>query len=111
MIIFGWGKTTYKKFGPTLAATCANCKNDTWYHLLRHRLWFTLFFIPLIPYSSKHLLLCQVCSQGIKLTGDKIGQAKRLNELTQKLFNKEISASEYQFEAKNVKLLASVGDG
>jgi hypothetical protein len=105
MIIFGWGKATNLQYGPTLGVTCPNCNNETWYHLLRRRLWFTLFFIPVIPYSSEYLLLCQVCSQGIKLTGDKIEKAKRLNELTQKLLNKEMSASEYQFETKNIKLL------
>jgi hypothetical protein len=106
MIIFGWGHTSSKHYGPTLAITCPNCNNDTWYHLVRHRTWFTLFFIPVIPYSSRHLLLCQVCSQQIKMTGDKLEKAKRLSELTRELFDKKISASEYQFEANNMQLLA-----
>lgn len=30
-------------------------------HLHRIRTWFTLFFIPIIPYSAKRLVLCDKC--------------------------------------------------
>ena len=62
MIIFGWGHRTTNDFGPTLALNCPNCKNDSWWHLVSYKTWFTLFFIPVIPYESEHLLLCEICS-------------------------------------------------
>ena len=72
MIIFGWGKVTNKKYGPTMVTKCPNCHNETWLQLYMYRKWFTLFFIPVIPYSTNHLLLCEVCSQGVELKGEKI---------------------------------------
>ena len=106
MIIFGWGKATNKQYGPTLALTCPNCNNDTWYHLLRHRLWLTLFFIPVIPYSSNHYLICPVCSKEMKLTRDQVDKARQMNALTGRLLEKEITESQYQFETKAIELFA-----
>jgi hypothetical protein len=106
MIIFGWGKVTHNNYGPTMATKCPNCNNDTWLQLRRYRKWFTLFFIPVIPYSSKHLLLCEVCSQGLELKGEKIQSAKQLNELTQGLLSQTISKDEYWGKANKIELLA-----
>ena len=106
MIIYGWGRVTTKEYGPTMAVECPNCDNDTWLHLYRQRKWFTLFFIPVIPYSSKHLLLCEVCSQGIELKGDQIQRAKQMNELTQGLFNESFSKDEYWKQADRIEIFA-----
>ena len=106
MIIFGWGHGTKKNYGATLAITCPNCKNKTWLQLSRNRKWFTLFFIPVIPYSTKHLLCCDVCSHGVILNGEKVQKAKQLNELTKKFFNEEIAKDKYWNEADKIKLLA-----
>jgi hypothetical protein len=106
MIIFGWGKVTHKDYGATMATKCPNCSNDTWLQLTRYRKWFTLFFIPVVPYSSKHLLLCEVCSQGVELKGDKIQSAKQLNELTQGFFSERITKDEYWGKANQIELFA-----
>jgi hypothetical protein len=106
MILFGWGHGTNKNYGATLAITCPNCKNETWLQLSRSRKWFTLFFIPVIPYSTKHLLLCEVCSHGVELNGEKVLRAKQLNGLTQDLFNEEIPEDQYWSEAKKIEILA-----
>ncbi|MGD9365098.1 MAG: zinc-ribbon domain-containing protein [Desulfobacteraceae bacterium] len=106
MIIFGWGRVTNKNYGPTIATNCPNCNNDTWLQLYRCRTWFTLFFIPVFPYSKKHLLLCDVCSQGVELKGEQIQRAKQMNELTQGLFNETISKNEYWSKADKIELFA-----
>lgn len=103
--LFGWGHRTNKDFGPTLLTKCPNCSNNAAWHLLRTRAWFTLFFIPVIPYESKHVLLCEVCSQGIELHGDQIEQAKQLNELTLMLLNEQMTQEEYVRRAGDLKLL------
>jgi ribosomal protein S27E len=90
-----------------MATKCPNCHNDTWLQLCRHRKWFTLFFIPVIFYSSKHLLMCEVCSRGVELKGEKIKRAKQMNELTQRLFGETITKDEYWAKAKEIELLAA----
>jgi len=96
MILFGWGKRTVKNFGNTAPLHCSNCNNDTFYSLHRVKTWFTLFFIPVIPYSIKHLLLCNICGKGMQLKGNKIQEAKELTRMTKQFNNKELTKEEYQ---------------
>jgi len=105
MIIFGWGRVTSKKYGPTMVTKCPNCHNDIWLQLYRYREWFTLFFIPVFPYSSKYLLLCDVCSKGVQLKGEHLQRAKQMNILTNELFKETISKDEYWTRAKKIELL------
>jgi hypothetical protein len=106
MIIFGWGRVTNKNFGPTMATNCPNCHNDVWLQLHKYSKWLTLFFIPVLPYSSEHLLLCDVCSQGVKLKEKQIQRAKQMNELTQGLFDETISKDEYWSRVDKIELLS-----
>jgi hypothetical protein len=106
MIILGWGRVTKKQYGPTMAIQCPNCGNDTWLQLYRYRKWFTLFFIPVFPYSSTHSLSCSVCSQGVELNGEQVRRAKHLNALTLGLFNEEISKEDYWTKAGKIEVLA-----
>lgn len=76
MIIFGWGRKTIKKYGPVGVYLCPNCHNNSAFMLVRVTTWFTLFFIPLIPYSPEHLLLCSICSKGSRLDKDQFAQYK-----------------------------------
>ena len=103
--LFGWGHRTTNEQGPTLPVKCPNCNNDTWYHLLSYRTWFTLFFIPIFPYESKNLLLCPICSSGIELSGEMVEKARRLNQAALQLNNNEIDGDEYTRIAAEVKLL------
>jgi hypothetical protein len=59
-----------------------------------------------IPYSSKHFLLCEVCSQGVELKGDKIQSGKELNELTQGFISETITKDEYWGKANQIELFA-----
>lgn len=56
--IFGWGKTTVTDYGSLNASYCGNCNNMSSKHLIKIRKWFTLFFIPVIPYESNYQILC-----------------------------------------------------
>ena len=96
-IIFGWNHPTSKNHGPTLPMKCPHCGNDVFFHLLHERRWFTLFFIPVIPYHSKHYLLCEICSNGYEVEPDQVTKTKELNLATLALLDK--AASEDQCRA------------
>lgn len=78
IVIFGWGHRTTKELGQKTLMYCPNCRNDRWWHLISYKTWFTLFFIPVIPYESKHLLYCGLCSHGVEIKRNKINEAKEL---------------------------------
>ncbi len=94
-ILFGWGKKTTKDYGETYPIKCSNCNNDIYSKLVNIKTWFTLFFIPIIPYSSKYYLLCNICSSGIELKGESVEKAKSLNNSTKSYFDKNISKEKY----------------
>ena len=82
-IIWGWGKKTIKKYGQDIEQyACGNCGNAIFYELFKVRTWFTLFFIPMIPYSTKYLYLCPICQKGYEL------QKEAFNEKLQNMQNK-----------------------
>ena len=59
MIIFGY-KSRPKVSGQFLQR-CKQCKRKTIYGLVTVTQWFTLYFIPLIPFSSKSFAICGAC--------------------------------------------------
>jgi hypothetical protein len=67
MIIYGWGRRTTKDEGPSRTYVCNNCRNTNRFRLITVKKWFTLFFIPVFPYSSDHVELCPICKQGRKI--------------------------------------------
>jgi len=96
MIIFGWGHQTTKNFGPTFKNHCGHCNNDEYFALNRIMTWFTLFFIPVIPYSIKYFLSCPICQYGLVLNDEQIGKIKPVAEANQSLIDGKITEQEYQ---------------
>lgn len=82
MIIFGWGFRTSKSYGPVRKIQCNNCNNETSWHLQKTTRWFTLFFIPVIPYKTNYLLVCPVCRSYLEL--QKV-EFQKLRELIENL--------------------------
>lgn len=104
MILFGWGHCTKKNHGATLPITCPNCNNQTVYELVNMKEWFTLFFIPIIPYKSKHYLLCNICSQGLALKAQQVEKAKRMSRLCKSLAVGQITEEVFAKEMSNISL-------
>jgi hypothetical protein len=95
VIIFGWGRRTFHHAGPVLYQWCRNCSNSNWFYLVAVRRWLTLFFIPVIPYERRHMLICPVCNRGMNLSGAELQRAKSLNQLALQFTNNEINGDEY----------------
>ncbi|KAJ7074267.1 hypothetical protein C8F01DRAFT_14739 [Mycena amicta] len=49
-----------KPEGDPTARICPNCHNASVFSAKKTE-WFTLFFVPLVPFSSKHVWLCHIC--------------------------------------------------
>ena len=99
MIIFGFGGGRPKDRGPVIPARCPNCGNENYLRHVSSTRWFSLFFIPLIPYSTKHFLLCPVCTQGRSLTRDQAAKAQEMAEWTQRYRAGEVTHEQYAARA------------
>ncbi len=109
MIIFGWGNRHIKDFGSTLIQTCSICSQENYFHLVRVRDWFDLFFIPVFPYNTEYHLMCPRCEGAYKLEDEEqIETLKDMAELIENFNEKEITKKEAQKEyEKLVKKLSS----
>lgn len=68
MIVLFGSKVFKKSLGHSKELIhCEECKYSTHWAYLRCRTWFTLYYIPLIPYSSKKVFCCPECGYGIKV--------------------------------------------
>lgn len=76
MIIFGWGKTTKKFLGGVMIKSCDYCNTESAWQLTVVRTWFTLFFIPIIPYSKMSCIMCPKCGSYIKITQEQFDDLK-----------------------------------
>jgi len=76
IVIFGFGKTTKRKFGLLHDKKCKFCQDGNEYELLRIITWFTLFFLPIIPYKFRYYLVCSNCERGFEITKDQFNSIK-----------------------------------
>lgn len=68
MIIFGFGDRKSQELGRIGPINCPRCNNTSPFVVHQERAYFSLFFIPLIPYSTKFLLSCPVCREARQIT-------------------------------------------
>lgn len=67
MIIWGFGKVTRSYKGAVFSRRCNYCNQDQLWQLCVMRTWFTLFFIPIIPYKTTYCIICPNCKSFIQI--------------------------------------------
>jgi len=65
VIIFGTRGTA--KLLAVLFYACAVCRHEAAQRLVQHRRWFTLFFVPVFPFSTKRVITCAYCGAGTEI--------------------------------------------
>lgn len=89
MLFLGFGKRTYKVKGETQAQKCKKCSHERPFKIVEEKRWFTLFFIPLIPYKKRNLVVCSLCGAGYETNGEVTYIEKDVESEAQKQINKE----------------------
>src|SRR6185436_3496073 len=82
MIVFGWGGAKPKDKGGVAPVQCPHCNNRVLLRYVHATSWFSLFWIPLIPYNPQHMLLCPICTQGIKVTKAQLAAVETMIQST-----------------------------
>jgi len=62
-MIYGWGKQTKKLLGDAATCTCGQTPQ-----YLKITTWFTLMFIPMIPYKREYYVQCSACGKTYSIT-------------------------------------------
>lgn len=68
--IFGFGRKMVKRFGRLGGEKCQRCNNITQKELIKITTWFTLFFIPIIPYKTQYVIGCPICGNSAEVGKD-----------------------------------------
>lgn len=71
MIIFGW-RATIKLIVAIPQSTGYCCSTESAKRVVRRKKWFTIFFIPIIPYSTKYYMECVACGKTTKVSLDEM---------------------------------------
>jgi len=104
MVIFGWGFQTTKNIGPVFQIKCPHCNNEKFWLVDRIITWFTLFFVPIVPYSFKHFLKCSICEHGLVLNSKQSEKIKELAKINQMLLEGTITDVEYTKEIDKIDI-------
>ncbi len=94
--LFIFGRKTGQVFGPTACVRCLRCGNTSYFVLTYVKTWLEYFFIKIFPYRRQYFLLCDICSWGSELKGERIAVAKRLNAATLAYLDGSLSAGKYE---------------
>ena len=60
-MLFLFGVRTRSKGLAQVEQPCAKCSKPTIHTGVETKRWFTLFFVPVIPLGTSHLLRCNFC--------------------------------------------------
>ena len=69
-MIFLFGVRTKAKAIAQQERACTKCVRPTMHAIVETRKWFTLFFIPVIPFSRNIYSRCGVCGLTAKCTAE-----------------------------------------
>lgn len=71
-MIFGWRRDVQRL--AVLTLVCGNCGNPAAHVLHKMVTKFTLFFVPLIPLSTKHSLQCTWCGTESSIAAQQVDE-------------------------------------
>ncbi|URZ17742.1 zinc-ribbon domain-containing protein [Clostridium felsineum] len=100
MIIWGWGRVTKRKIGEVFQRTCSYCNSTEVWNLCIIRTWFTLFFIPVIPYKKMYCITCPNCGSYIQLTSEQFEEIKKSLQASSGNGNSEAAVEEIKYSGK-----------
>lgn len=64
--------------------------------------WFSLFFIPTIPLSTKYLLQCPICHASENLSKDEFERMQNIAKLNNDALNGGIEPDQYERTYKDL---------
>lgn len=99
IFIFGFSPRI-KTIGPVDERTCARCNNKRFWLLKSKANWFSLFFIPIIPFYKKHFIECPICGESEDVSAEQFTTLSKKAALNNQAIDGSISAEAYDEKYK-----------
>jgi zinc-ribbon family len=76
-MLFILGVRIYNHLLATVAYVCENCGQHAAHHGMRRTRKLTLFFLPLLPMSTKYVDQCSFCGRVLRISRERAESATR----------------------------------
>ena len=94
-IIFGNRSGGVEDLGAVAPFACPNCHNEAFLHLVKTSSQATLFFVPVLTYSTQYYLACEICHLAHELDEERAKDAQTLVPLTEALRASRLTREQY----------------
>jgi hypothetical protein len=82
MVIFGFGPGKQEDLGEIAPSVCPNCHNQVFFHHVRSKKRFSLYFVPVVPYGTDDYLVCPICSRGLQISSAQLPYVRSMSSAT-----------------------------
>jgi len=79
MVIFGFGPGKQEDLGEIAPSVCPNCHNQVFFHHVRSKKRFSLYFVPVVPYGTDDYLVCPICSRGLQISSAQLPYVRSMS--------------------------------
>ena len=79
MVIFGFGPGKQEDLGEIAPSLCPNCHNQVFFHHVRSKKRFSLYFVPVVPYGTDDYLVCPICSRGLQISSAQLPYVRSMS--------------------------------
>lgn len=104
-LIFGFYHTQTTNYGVVQTQHCIHCNSTQTWELIKIAQYFTLFFIPVLPQSTKYWYQCKECKHGDFLSKKEFDIHKEIANINTDFANKVISLDEKETKLKSALLV------
>ena len=103
--ILGWSFQNTTSFGGVKNHFCKKCDRRDLWQLSKVSTYFTLFFIPLFPHSTRYTYDCPICNQGITLDKKTFSNYKAISQINQDFDNGKIDSLKQQVALEEIEVI------
>ena len=100
MVIFGFGPGKQEDLGEVAPSVCPNCHNQVFFHHVRSKKRFTLYFVPVVPYGTDDYLVCPICSRGLQISSPQLPSVRSMSSAAASFRTGQIGEAQYMAQVE-----------
>lgn len=100
MVIFGFGPGKQEDLGEVAPSVCPNCHNQVFFHHVRSKKRFSLYFVPVVPYGTDDYLVCPICSRGLQISNQQLPHVRSMSSAAASFRTGRLGEAQYMAQVE-----------
>ena len=100
MVIFGFGPGKQEDLGEIAPSVCPNCHNQVFFHHVRSKKRFSLYFVPVVPYGTDDYLVCPICSRGLQISSAQLPYVRSMSSAAASFRAGRLAGAQYMVQVE-----------